>query len=307
MMISASGQTHIGGSRNRENQDAFYVGDRRFCVIDGHGKQGKRIAEAARDCFAGAADGRSFEDMFAEAETVVRSHLPPSSYDESGAGGAAASVLQIAEDGTCRVGSVGDSEVRVFDDNEGDGVTLTADHSASSLGEFQRIRAAFPDTRFEFTNPPATLYHRFFDKKPVFIQDASSEWMLDPTGGRMYCTVRQDWSAYVVGRDGEQLAMTRALGDFNMKAGGVIATPSVMAAAPAHIGITRAIVMASDGLWDAMQYAEVCAIVRNPALIGNAEAATTALMEAALTAGATHFGSNSDNVTVLVVYVSVNT
>ena len=301
-MISASGLTHIGGPRNRENQDAFHVGSRRFCVLDGHGKDGKRVAEAARDCFAAASEGRSFEDMFAEAEGVVRSLFPPESYDAPAGGGTTASVLQIADDGTCRVGSVGDSEVRVFDDSESDGITLTADHSASSLEEFRRIRAAFPDTRFEYANPPATLYQRFFDKKPIFIQDASNEWILDASGGYTYSTVRQEWSAYVVGREGERLAMTRALGDFNMKHSGVIATPSEISVGPPAAGITRAIVMASDGLWDAMQYAEVRDIVRNPTHLGNAEAATAALMEAALTAGATHFGTHSDNVAAIVVY-----
>jgi serine/threonine protein phosphatase PrpC len=213
-------------------------------------------------------------------------------------------VLQIAEDGTCRVAAVGDSEVRVFDDNESDGLTLSADHSTSSLEEFRRIHDVAPATRFEFTNPPAA-YHFIYGKKPVFIQGADSKWMLDLSGGYTYSTVRKDWSAYVVGRDGEQLAMTRALGDFNMKHSGIIATPSEMSIGPPPAGVVRAIVMASDGLWDAMQYAEVRDIVRNPAHLGNAEAATTALMEAALAAGATHFGSNSDNVTVIVVYVTV--
>jgi hypothetical protein len=175
------------------------------------------------------------------------------------------------------------------------------DHGACNVEEFRRIHAVAPATRFEFTNPAGYYY----DKKPVFILGADDEWIPDPTGGRMYCTVRKDWSAYVIGPGGEQLAITRALGDFNMKAGGVIATPTVMSAAPAAAGVVRAIVMASDGLWDAMQYADVRAIVRNPALVGNAEAATTALMEAALTAGATHFGSHSDNVTALVVYVTM--
>ena len=297
MMISASGQTHIGGSRNRENQDAFYVGDRRFCVIDGHGSGGRSVAETARASFAAAAADQSLEGMFAEAEAAVRAVVGST----SGAGGATASVLQIDADGSCRVAAVGDSDVRIFDDDEGDGIPLTMDHGACSLDEFRRIHAVAPTTRFEFSNPAGYYY----DKKPVFILGADDEWMPDPTGGRMYCTVRKDWSAYVIGPGGEQLAITRALGDFNMKAGGVIATPTVMSAAPASAGVVRAIVMASDGLWDAMQYADVRAIVRNPALVGNAEAATAALMEAALTAGATHFGSHSDNVTALVVYVTV--
>ena len=66
----------------------------------------------------------------------------------------------------------------------------------------------------------------------------------------------------------------------------------------------RAIVLASDGLWDAMKYEDVCEIVRAPALLGNAEAACTALMAAAQVANSMLFGYSADNITVVVVYLT---
>jgi serine/threonine protein phosphatase PrpC len=62
--------------------------------------------------------------------------------------------------------------------------------------------------------------------------------------------------------------------------------------------------MASDGLWDSVQFAEVCAVVRQPDLLGNATAATAAVMELGLKAGKRIYGNNVDNITVVVVYVS---
>ena len=62
--------------------------------------------------------------------------------------------------------------------------------------------------------------------------------------------------------------------------------------------------MASDGVWDIMHYASVGAILRRPDLIGNAEAAANAVLEAALVQQRTLLGSGGDNATVVVIYVS---
>jgi serine/threonine protein phosphatase PrpC len=68
----------------------------------------------------------------------------------------------------------------------------------------------------------------------------------------------------------------------------------------------RAIVVASDGLWDALLPEEVRAIVRNPEFMAtqDAEAATAALMAVALKKGIELFGTDHDNVTAVVVYAA---
>ena len=297
MSISAFGSTHIGGASNRENQDTFFVRERMFGVFDGHGRAGRQVAEKARDVFQDAPLDVSFPITFAQAEEAVRPLIPP--YAISG-GGTTASVLYIDPiTSECHVGHVGDSEVRYYDTDEGAGVSLTADHSACSLEEFMRIQAMPVPGIFEFAARSP------YGPRPVFL-NREGNWIMNPAGGNMYCTVRCDWAAYLVHPVREEhLAVTRALGDFHMKGCGVIAEPSVAVAPPPAQGITRAIVMASDGLWDAMKYEEVRAVVRDPSVLGRSEAATTALMTAAAAANAKHFGSSSDNITALVVYLTL--
>ena len=297
-MISASGSTNIGGSGNRENQDAFFVGEHMFGVFDGHGRAGRSVAMTVCTVFAEASLDDLFPKMFADAEEAT--HNVIGSYAPAGAGGTTASVLYVDPvEGFCQVGHVGDSEVRYFDE-EGDGVSLTEDHSATSLYEFHRVRATSAPADYEFPARPGQ-----WNTRPVFLQDEDGNWAMDPRGGNYHCNVRKDWAAYLMSPCGEdRLAVTRALGDFNMKFHGVSAEPTVTTVDPPAEDVIRAIVLASDGLWDAMQYAEVGAVVRDPAVLGNAEAATAALMAAALAANDKHFGDNADNITAVVVYMS---
>ena len=298
-MISAFGSTNIGGSSNPENQDAYFVRDHMVGVFDGHGRGGRNMALTACTVFAEACLDSSFPEIFAQAEEAV-SLVAPTTYPTPSAGGTTASALYIDPiEGFCQVGHVGDSEVRYFDEDEGDGVSLTADHSACSLEEFKRIRALPNGGDFEFAARPPHGWGR-----PIFLKK-DEEWIMDPKGGNYYCTVRCDWASYLISPCGdERLAVTRALGDFNMKQCGVIAEPTVTTVDPPAPGVIRAIVLASDGLWDGMKYDEVRAIVRKPELLGKAEEATAALMEAALAANAKLFGTNTDNVTVVVVYTT---
>ena len=296
MSISAFGSTHIGGASNRENQDTFFVRERIFGIFDGHGRAGRQVAEKARDVFQDAPLDASFPITFAQAEEAVRPLIPP--YTISG-GGTTASVLYIDPiTSECHVAHVGDSEVRYYDTDVGAGVSLTADHSACSLEEFMRIRSTPDPGSFEFAARSP------YGPRPVFVLRAGV-WDMNPMGGNMYCTVRSDWAAYLVSPDGERLAVTRALGDFHMKGCGVTSEPSVSVTEPPAQGTTRAIVMASDGLWDAMKYEEVRAVVRDPSVLGSSEAATTALMAAAAAANAKHFGASADNITALVVYLTL--
>jgi serine/threonine protein phosphatase PrpC len=288
--IDAAGLTHIGG-RN-ENQDHFFIQSRRFGVLDGHGRIGAKMANAASISFEAAPLDTDFYTMFNNAEEVVAT-LVPTYFPATLWGGTTASILQIDDNGTCHVAHVGDSEIHCFDADFGDGVALTSDHSACSLNEFLRISKTVDPARFEFVGTPA---------KPVFKQQDDTTWAIDPAGGNCYNNVHNDWAAYVV-YGGEYLAMTRALGDFSMKRHGIIAEPSVKHVAP--FAGTRAIVLASDGLWNILRKMSVRRIVRRPDLIGNARAATDVLMGVALSVGHTLYGSDLDNITVLVVYVTV--
>jgi hypothetical protein len=192
--------------------------------------------------------------------------------------------------------------VRYFDE-EGSGVSLTADHSPSSIDEFHRTRSAPQPGKFLFAAHPSAPTS---GRRPVFVESEGGTWVANPAGGNYHCTVRLDWSAYFISPyDEESLAITRAIGDFNMRQYGLTAEPTVTTAEAPAPGVTRAIVMASDGVWDVMRYEDVCAIVRKPELLGNAEAATAALMKAAKEAGNVLFGLSMDNITAVVVYLTM--
>lgn len=292
--VTSAGRTSIGGFRNTENQDAHLISDRIFCVADGHGGRGKAVAEVVCAAVAAYADAPGFSELFAAVDSAVETIIDTSAPFKNG-GGTTASVLKIDADGTCRVAHVGDSEVRVFDRDDTDGEALTLDHSVTNLAEFHRVRSSHGEANFLFQNGPYT--HR-----PVFVQ-TEGEWSMNPLGGFSYCNVRSEWSAYVVSADKSKLAMTRAIGDLHMRSAGVISAPDVVTVAPHDAGI-RAIVMASDGLWDAMQYSDVRAIVRDPECLGNAEVAADRLLDAALVNGGRLFGAAMDNITVIVIYVT---
>ena len=292
MNISAFGVTHIGCSSSRENQDTFFVGDGVYGVFDGHGGHGLAAAEAARDCLSLPAA------TFAEAEAAVLSTK----------GGTTASVVRIDKGtGAIEVSHVGDTEVRYYDLGEGqsqDGVDLTVDHSALSKDEFLRIRAREgPKGSFVFARS-----YRYMPERFVFVEDAAADrgWRVDDAHGNFYSTVRKDWATYVANEFGEKLAVTRALGDDHMKHCGVIAEPSIVTAPPlTSTESPRAVVIASDGVWDIMQYAEIGEIVHRTDLVGNAEAAAHAILGATLEKQKELLGATGgDNATVIVVYVA---
>ena len=296
--MKAAAATNIGGSRNKENQDAFFIKGHTVGVFDGHGTGGKVAAEKARDVFVAAVAAVAaveVADVFAVADAAVSAAV-------SNHSGTTATLLQVAADGACTVSHVGDSEAFVFDSDEGTGALLGADHSPCSLEEWTRVRARHPRTVFRFAPPSGGL------GVPVFVPVADGTFIQNPTGGYSFCNVRRDWAAYVCNDSGDKLGVTRALGDGNMKPSGVICSPSIVTKEAPAPGTVRAVVIASDGLWDAMLPEEVRAIVRKPEFLAtqDADAAIAALMAAALAKGAELFGTDYDNVTAVVVYVTAS-
>jgi len=285
--MKAAGATSIGGSKNRENQDVFFIKDRMVGVFDGHGRNGLAAATAAATFFAASAAPAV---TFAEADAAVCAVLPR--WEGGIVGGTTATVIQIAEDGAITVAHVGDSEVWAFDSAEAEGRQLTADHSPTSLDEYKRVRATVA-TPTEFRFVPADPRSR---GRPVFVSE-DGVFKPNPEGGHFHCDVRGSWAANICGH-GVNLALTRALGDVELKPYGLSAVPSIIVE-PAAAG--KVIVVASDGLWDILTPAEVQAIVIRPDR--DPVAAAAALMAAAEAAGSRLFGTDYDNITLVVIYV----
>ncbi len=323
--------THDGGMPYQQDRAAINAATRTIGVFDGHGDYGDLVAQSAADTVAASSADTPFADLFATAEESVRAAMrariaaegkpliefegalyrtysawsgPQAQYR----GGTTASVLRVAEDGALSVANVGDSDIVVFDGAADPGRTLIADHTPTSLPEWERVHAAHPATRFRFNNP-----HRpWGPERPVWVPTAvmnpevDRPWQLNPAGGYLYTDVRSTWGAYVTVGDGsESLAMTRALGDFHLKRHGVIATPEIQTAPAPAEGTTRAVILGSDGLWDSLQFEEARDLVYRADLVGNADAATAALLELGRAKAVEKFGPVTDNIICAVVYITV--
>lgn len=319
-----------GGAAYDQDRACINPDTRTIGVFDGHGDYGDLAAQTAADIFASAAAHTPFTDVFTTAETAIRDAMraaitgagkplveegvalyrtvtawsgPQAQYR----GGTTASVLRIAEDGALSFANVGDSDVVVFDGPTDPGRTLIADHTPTSLVEWERVHAAHPATRFRFNNPRQWAPERpVWVPKAVMNPETDSAWQLNPAGGFLYTDVRGTWGAYVTVADGsESLAMTRALGDFHLKRHGVIADPEMQEMPAPAPGTTRAVILGSDGIWDTLQFEAARDLVYRAEYQGRPDEATAALLELARATAHAAFGPVVDNLICAVVYITV--
>lgn len=335
MKISIGAMTHIGGSSKSENQDTFFHqqaedGSAYLGVFDGHGDYGKAVAEAVRESFVAAGPNYNPAEAYTVADAVAKQAIldacPPKRSpqvhengtlfftDASGRpailrGGTTASVVNI-RDNKVTVSHVGDSEVMVIHIPTGEFSVLTKDHSTTSLEEFVRCQSApvvAPITMANISYP----WHP--EVRPVFVKDASGNFVINPKGGFNTCNVRKDWSAYLRGTspfgvfgDGESLNMLRAIGDFSLKRHGLSSTPDVVEHA---LKPGRSIVLtASDGLYDNFTYEDLRDLVVRVAVSGAPVTdITDAVFSEGLKEGFKNFSrANQDNTTLVLAVVDID-
>ena len=328
-------RAHIGGTGI-----PMVSGHETCAVFDGHGTFGEEMAMWCVELLA-AADKEGKPLVFSEVQAALRerlrAHVAAKSltglnvyeqqeglYHVSGLpvrGGTTASILRIDRTtGAITCASVGDSEVRYFD-SEGDGTTLCGDHTATNPEEYARVLAfcaekGRPEPRFAYDTQGGTLSRE--DRCPFVRNEEDTAWVPNPAGGFFHCDVRENYGAYVYAPNGDEgLAMTRALGDFNMSRYGVSQEAHVVTApppAPQEDTMVRAVVWASDGMWDLVPYADVGAVVRRAEFVvrgddgqivaGRAAEAAAALLELAKERTRAAFGGAlGDNITVGVSYI----
>jgi len=257
-------------------------------MFDGHGNEGHTAAQTALDIFT-QYPTMSFPELFNLADRACCESL------RGNMGGTTASVIRINMlTNAIEVANVGDSTVRIYDSNTGSGRAITLDHDTLNMPEFMRVKALHPHTRFIFNGGDRDVY------VPI---PGTIDYMINPLGGFSYCNTSRDWAAYLVTPFNNKLAMTRALGDIYYKPHGVISDPFVQTIAPPAPGIIRAVVTASDGLWDTLIDSEIREIVYRPELVGNADLASSTLLAKAIEKGRAIFGI-MDNITLSVIYMS---
>jgi serine/threonine protein phosphatase PrpC len=329
--IASSGASQVGGGEGKghgkdgfENQDSFFsnLGQGIFGVFDGHGRAGYKAANLVCDtvkdlttreilAIEGESIAAKMTKLFKEIDEVLSGEIAHTSL----AGGTTASLLLVDRvTGAATVAHVGDSEVWYFDGSStysphidpvsalglSDGHQFTADHSVLSLTEYSRMSTipGLPPPKIQFDPlDPSSQAGR-----DAFVQ-IDGVTQINPEGGYKVCTAGGEHAAYIFGPAGERLAMTRSLGDFNMKkCGHLTAVPSVISTPPIPDGISRTFVIASDGLWDVLTPADVKQILSDP-FNATASTAEEALMLAARAKSIQYFGMGGDDITVIVVKV----
>lgn len=314
--ITAATVTDVGGYPRNEDR-AFIKTDATVAgVFDGHGTYGAEIAQWTLEWISTHPDAVFNADTFATIDAHLRerlaAHLTEKGvpfFQQDGAfyqmsymsrlplrGGTTGTMVRVnAEDGSITAAHVGDSEVRVFDKN-GIDHDICADHTATSLEEYKRIRETHPGAKFVCDGS------RFgVPVRQVFKEKSDGTVELNPDGPYMFCDVRESWGAYVKTPDEtESLAMTRAFGDFNLKRlAGVTVEPhcKTIEALPADVS-ERNIIVASDGFWDILHYSEVAEKLWSKE---TAEEKAAVLMALAKEKTLERLGGPGDNITIVVV------
>jgi serine/threonine protein phosphatase PrpC len=324
---SIDSSTDIGNSN--KNQDRVFTTKDLICVFDGHGDHGEAIAQGAmdymRDNYEDIGD-YNIELLFSETNNICRHKMridlvkkDIKFIEENNAfyrpnifygyepsipisGGTTATFVKVSSYNKGLIcANIGDSEAVFFDSDDDEGTIMTSDHSPTSLSEYLRVHSINKHTKFLFADN--NIYPcRFI----WYLEPSSGKWKMNPQGGYFCSDVRKNWASYIKSPDNkDMLAMTRSFGDFNLQRYGVSSVPDINYFEPQAEGITRAIVVASDGLWDAVQYKEVRNVVRSPENLGNAKKATEEVLKLGIQKSIENFKTKKchDNITVAVAYV----
>ena len=281
-----------------KQQDCVVVSPLKTVLCDGHGKYGDDFARAVCD-FQIRNDGDPIR-VFRETDQYLQSNFSATKYPYIN--GTSCTNLQMnPETNVVTIANIGDSAARYWD-MKGSGISASVNHTPSNLQEFQRITdsggiCTFHDSSGKYSK----------GKQPTFVNG-----IYNASGAYSYKNCRKEHSVYFeIPENGSKnrsrckLAMTRSFGDWLLVPYGLITEPAVHILPPPGEGVTRAIVMASDGLWDVMTDETIGNIVRQPEFLNtrDATASSNTLLEEALRKGQKLFGRNADNVSIVVAYV----
>jgi len=241
-----------------------------LAMADGHGKDGYYAALFAVDAW--------LTDPIEHSERVSR-HLN----EKSCFTGGTTFTSMIAKEGEIILSQIGDTEwLYITLDTF---ISTPFHHSPANLEEFRRIYSINPSLKWVYGGS---------ENRPIFVEE-NGEWQKNPKGPESLCTVRGDPTAHVENAYGRGLAMTRTLGDPHM---GLPNMPDIF---HLHPDEPFAVVIATDGLWDVVQYEAIVKIVRRHLANKTAEDAATEIMSYALQENKRHFSDYHDDITIAVV------
>ena len=277
-------------------QDCVRTNPTTVVVCDGHGLEGHLFAQSVCDYLLGV-KGEPAE-IFRAVDKHLRQTL---GYVQSG--GTTCTYVTIHPDTQAvTVANIGDSDARYWDEL-GPGISASCSHSPASFAEYERILRM---GGMCFFHDVTGNYRK--GRQPVFI-----DGVLNEDGGYYYKNCRNEYAIYMESCPPEdnpnsvfRLAVTRSFGDWPLVSCGLLCEPSIQVVPPPEEGCVRAFVVATDGLWDVMTDDQIGAIVRNPQFLEKRDSskASLALMKAAQIAGRALYGFRTDNIALVVLYLS---
>lgn len=309
-----------------ENQDNSFVWispnnqTQMFGMLDGHSRQnGKHAAQFAKtfcvkfistnyklfiknahefinQIFAGAnlaiKDGlKTIYPNFYEVNEELRYSMHGLQID-----GGSTFTLLIIHNGKVFVANVGDSSIISCTQSK-EARELIAHHSPENIDEFKRIISINPKSQFKYDGKT---------KRDIFkINSETGEPEI--TGHvQYYKNIRKEAATLVLRQNEEyMLAMTRSLGDFQLKPE-ITAEPDINEYSLTDIfgnSLTGAFVLATDGLWDNWTFEDVSKFIMDESCLNSVQIVTDSLMKQNLVYARQNFPKQGDNVTIIVIFV----
>lgn len=282
-------QVDLGGKRTQQDFGFTFQGENWavVAIFDGHGNDGHSNVAGAAALSIIEEDG-FYERLLSDLETTSQAifdKMQQSNYDlvierlrKQGVeyeirdgnifcarnrilrGGTTATLVFADTSGLVTTMNAGDSDAWMFDSQKA--TKLNADHFPEIPGEFDRIVASkYPRGYGSSPEDPSgcaskcvyDLAHFMPDHRGVEISSATIHGgtpllpyfvcNLDQKPATLVCVTDENGTTH-------KLAMTRCIGDENLRKGGVISKPDV---SQHRITAPTVIKIASDGLWDAIK------------------------------------------------------
>ena len=281
-------QADLGGKRTQQDFGFTFQGENWavVAIFDGHGNDGHSNVAGAAALSIIEQDG-FYEMLVSDPETTSQTifdRMQQSNFDlilerlhnkgveyeirdgyifctRNGIlrGGTTATLVFADTSGLVTTMNVGDSDAWLFDSQKG--TKLTAEHFPETPGEFDRIVASkYPRGYGSSSTDPAgcpskcvyDLAHFMKDSRGIEL-DANAIHGETPLNPYFVCNMDKKPATLIQVTDEKgtkhKLAMTRSIGDENLRKGGVISKPDV---SQCRIYSPSVIKIASDGLWDAI-------------------------------------------------------
>lgn len=213
-----------------------FNGNKFFLILDGHGANSKKYVELVKFKFNERLEKIDLSlDVEEQLRQIFGSIDRECNINEFKMSGTTCSLVIITPE-KMYVATVGDSDVYLFNkDNELH--KLNIDHNGLSKKEMERLKK-FPSTQIVYAS------NKMFGERLVWANGKFNE--MDKN--LHYNKNRMGEPAIYFKSKGSMLAVSRSIGDYHLKAAGIICTPEITVHELPKVG--EQLLIASDGFWD---------------------------------------------------------